>query len=397
MTLLKPFNSIHPRVEDIDSVVAPPYDVVTVAQAKAFAKDKPNNILHITKPEIDASEDIFQVAKQNLHRMLNDGVLIQDDEPSFYVYQIKTSTDVKTGLVGAASTQAYAANKIKRHEHTRPDKEQGRVQLLENVGAQISPILLSYRRNEVLQTLLATVTEQPSLYQVTHDSVLHSIWQVPADKIEDIEQALSAIPCLYIADGHHRSAAAARYAMTHPEQPWGQYFLSVLFPEDELTILGYHRLIRDLGGLSVDDFIAACRNNFDVEISEQAVIPTNKELKFGLFIQNQWYVLTPKNPLRSDDPIQQLAVSVLHQQLIEPILDIMDPRQDPRIDFVGGQSVANEIEQRVSQSEFVCAFTLPATTIEQIFEISDHNQVTPPKSTWFEPKLLDGFFGFLLK
>lgn len=407
MPLIRPFCGLRPTPGHADDVAAPPYDVLNSAEARQRAQGKPWSFLHISKPEIDLAEGVdvysdvvYQKGAENLQHMIRQGILQQDQSEHYYVYQLVMGKHTQVGLVAVANVSDYDSNRIRKHEYTRPDKEDDRVKNIDTLNAQTGPVFLTYRHSDEVDSIVAAVQQQaPEVDIVADDGVRHTLWVMQdAQKIHRVSEIFDAMPCLYIADGHHRSAAASRVAAKRQQGGNGaaDYFLSVIFPDNQMQILDYNRVITDLNGLSAEGFVAAVSESFAVTPSNSAVKPS-KTGEFGMYLANQWYRLTIKaEKIPQHDPVGALDVSLLANNLIEPILGISDPRRDKRIDFVGGIRGLAELERRVNSGEMAAAFSLYPTTIEQLMSVADANEVMPPKSTWFEPKLADGLVSHLL-
>jgi uncharacterized protein (DUF1015 family) len=393
-------------------VIAPPYDVLTTEEARARAAGRPWSFLHISKPEIDLapgtdpySPPVYAKAAENLARMLHAGVLVRDAAPAYYVYRIAAGEHVQTGVVVAASIAAYDANRIRRHEHTRPDKEDDRVRQIEALNAQTGPVLVAYPRAPELDALLGDAARgAPDCEARLDDGARHSIWPIrDAARIARVSALFEALPALYIADGHHRSAAASRVAAARRKarsRPAGadvsDWFLAVAFPHHELRILDYNRVVRDLAGMGLEDFLARLRDKFAVAPSAAAVRPA-RHGEFGLYAGGRWHRLTLRTDLAEvADPAQHLDVSLLTDHVLAPILGIGDLRTDRRIDFVGGGRGLAELERRVDSGEMAAAFSLYPTRLEDLMAVADADEVMPPKSTWFDPKLADGLVSHVL-
>lgn len=407
MSLIKPFRGLRPAPGRAEDVLAPPYDVLNSAEARLRAKDRPYSFLHISKPEIDLPEDIdpydpavYAKASENLQNMVLDGVLTRDAEPRYYIYRLKWRDHVQTGLVAVASVADYNTNKIRKHEYTRPVKEDDRVRQIKAVGAQTGPVMLAYGQAPEIDALLAEGSSGTPAFEVTvDDRITHSLWVVEdAGLIGKISDAVNAQPALYIADGHHRSAAASRVCAERGENPNSMacYFLSVIFPYHEMKILDYNRVVRDLNGLSEVAFLAKVGERFEIEeTGDQAVAP-GQHGEFGMYLPGRWFKLTLKQDFAATDPVGKLDVSLLAANLIEPVLGISDPRTDNRIDFVGGMRGVEELARRVDSGEMAVAFSLFATPMADLLAVADAGEVMPPKSTWFEPKLADGVVSHIL-
>jgi len=412
MPLIRPFPGLRPLPERAADVAAPPYDVLDSNEARERAAGKPWSFLHIAKPEIDLAPDIdiydprvYAKGRENFDRMLKEGILKQDAAPCYYLYRLVMGSHQQTGLVAAARVTDYDSNRIRKHEFTRPDKEDDRVRQVDALNAQTGPVFLTYKHHAVIDELVAKVTAGTPEMDITADTgVRHTIWVVrDAAQIDLITRTFDAMDCLYIADGHHRSAAASRVAAArkaananHTGDEAYNYFLSVIFPDNQMQILDYNRVIRDLNGLAPEAFVAAVQNAFTVEKVSGQCKP-GKIGEFGMYMKGQWYRLTIKpERIPQHDPVKRLDVSLLQDNLIQPVLGIADPRRDKRIDFVGGIRGLTELERRVNSGEMAVAFALHATSMAQLMAVADANEVMPPKSTWFEPKLADGLVSHLL-
>ncbi len=412
MSLIRPFAGLRPAPGRAADVAAPPYDVLNSAEARIRAEGRPYSFLHISKPEIDLPEgtdpfdaSVYAKGKENFDNMVNEGVLIQDEKPCYYLYRLIMGEHQQIGLVAGASVPDYDTNRIRKHEFTRPDKEDDRVRQVDTLNAQTGPVFLTYRHNATIDALVERVTASAPEVDITaDDGVQHAIWPVTDDAdIATITETFDAMDAIYIADGHHRSAAGSRVAAmrkaanpNHTGDESYNYFLSVIFPDDQMMILDYNRVITDLNGLSADELLQKVGENFTVTEESGAVKPAaNRE--FGMYLGGKWYRLTINDDLvPSNDPVGQLDVSLLANNLIDPILGISDPRRDKRIDFVGGIRGLGELERRVDSGEMAVAFSLFPTRMDQLMSVADANEVMPPKSTWFEPKLADGLVSHLL-
>lgn len=405
MVNIKPFKGVRPRRDLAHLVASPPYDVLSSEEARTMAEGNPYSFLHIGKPEIDLpsgidiySDAVYAKGKENFQRFLEAGILFQDKTECFYAYKQIWKEHVQVGLVAAASCQDYLDGIIKKHELTRPDKENDRTRHIETLNAQTGPVFLTYRRREAINALVARMMENEPEYDFsTDDGVTHIFWVVDSSEIIlNIKEEFASIDCLYVADGHHRSAAASRVKLkrqrenpAHTGKEEYNFFLAVIFPHDQTKILPYNRLVKDLNGLSLEAFFGRVDNFFSRRLTENAKPQKPKE--FCLFINGKWHQLEPKpGTYDPQDPIDSLDVSILQKNLLAPILGIEDPRTDKRIDFVGGIRGTAELERRVQNGEFAAAFSLYPTTIDQLFAVADSGKIMPPKSTWFEPKLKDG-------
>ncbi|MGC3964716.1 MAG: DUF1015 family protein [Rhodocyclaceae bacterium] len=411
MHLIQPFAGLRPAAGRAAEIVAPPYDVLSSDEARVRANGKPWSFLHISKPEIDLpagtdlySPEVYSKAAENLARMREAGVLVQDASPLYYAYRIIMGEHVQTGLVAAASVADYDKNRIRRHELTRPDKEDDRVRQVEALDAQTGPVLLAYPPVPDVDRILAQASQgEPIADAVADDGVRHTVWAITdAAAIAALTAAFDALPALYIADGHHRSAAASRVCAArraanpaHTGNESYNYFLSVIFPEHQLKILDYNRVVTDLNGLSEDAFLASLATAFTVEPSASPVKPA-RHGEFGMFLSGKWYRLAIKPGLVPQDPVARLDVSLLSDHLLTPILGIADLRRDKRIDFVGGIRGLPELEKRVNSGEMKVAFSMFPTTLADLMAVADADQIMPPKSTWFEPKLADGLLSHVI-
>ncbi len=412
MPLIRPFAGLRPAPGRAADVAAPPYDVLNSSEARARAAGRPWSFLHISKPEIDLPEgtdpydaSVYAKGKENFEHMISEGVLKQDTLPCYYLYRLIMGDHQQIGLVAAASVPDYDTNRIRKHEFTRPDKEDDRVRQVDTLNAQTGPVFLTYRHNAEIDALVKRVTAGEPEFDITaDDGVQHAIWPVCNETdINTITETFDTMPAIYIADGHHRSAAASRVAAmrkaanpAHSGDESYNYFLSVIFPDDQMMILDYNRVVTDLNGLSGEQLLQKVGENFSVSEEAAAVKPqTNQE--FGMYLGSKWYRLRIKlERVPADDPVGQLDVSLLADNLIDPILGISDPRRDKRIDFVGGIRGLQELERRVDSGEMAVAFSLYPTKMEQLMAVADADEVMPPKSTWFEPKLADGLVSHLL-
>jgi len=411
MTLIIPFPGLRPRAEQAGAVAAPPYDVLSTDEALAMASERPASFLHISRAEIDLppgtdpySDAVYAKARENLERLRRDGVLVQDPAPRYYAYRLDAGEHRQIGLVAAASVGAYREGRIRRHELTRPAKEQDRVRQIDALNAQTGPVFLIYRASDSIDQRLDKLTEAPPLLDVTaDDGVRHRLWAIDdPDAITAFGAGIDALERLYIADGHHRAAAAARVAEArHARDPDGasthsQHFLAVLFPHDQLRILAYNRVIKDLNGLDPETFLTRVATAYSVDPSTDPFTPDARG-EVALYLAGRWYRLQlDETRIPAADPIGRLDVSLLHDQIIAPLLQITDPRRDERIDFVGGVRGLDGLRARVDSGEMAAAFALPPTRMEDLLAVADADAMMPPKSTWFEPKLADGLISHLL-
>jgi uncharacterized protein (DUF1015 family) len=419
MALIVPFAGLRPRPEHAAEVAAPPYDVMSTAEARAMVQDRPASFLHISRAEVDLPEQTdpyadaaYARARENLQRLRTQGILHQDPSPRYYAYRLSLDGHQQTGLVAAASVDAYRAGRIRRHELTRPAKEQDRVRQISALAAQTGPVLLVYRaRTEIDRRIEASCQRPPEIDLQAPDGVRHQLWSIDDEvEIRSLSQGFEQLERLYIADGHHRAAAAARVAEARREHgpaastgaaaeagpESSDHFLAVIFPHDQLRILPYNRVVRDLAGLGVEAFLARVAETYEINPSAEPVAPSARG-ELGLYLAGRWYRLhLAAERIPAADPIGRLDVSLLHDQLIAPILGIHDPRRDERIDFVGGSRGLDGLGARVDSGEMAAAFSLPATRMEDLLAVADADALMPPKSTWFEPKLADGLVSHLL-
>lgn len=408
--LIKPFRGLRPAPGRAAEVAAPPYDVLSSAEARIRAEGKPWSFLHISKPEIDLPEGtdpyapaVYAKAAENLGRMIEAGVLARDDSPCYYAYRLTLGNHVQTGLVASASVACYENNRIKRHEFTRPDKEDDRVRQIEATNAQTGPVLLAYPTTAAADALIAEIAGGEPVADVVADdanhSVRHQVWIcADAERVDAITRCFDGMEALYIADGHHRSAAAARVAAARRQDEQvlsSDYFLAVIFPHHQMKILDYNRVVKDLNGLDPSALVTRLATAFTVAASATRVSPAGAG-EFGMYLAGQWFRLTIKPELIPADPVGRLDVSLLSDQVLGPLLGIADLRRDKRIDFVGGIRGLEELERRVDSGEMAAAFAMFPTPMNQLIAVADSGQVMPPKSTWFEPKLADGLVSHVL-
>ncbi|MDE3010542.1 MAG: DUF1015 domain-containing protein [Pseudomonadota bacterium] len=416
MELIRPFRGLRPRPDVVAQVAAPPYDVLSSAEARALVVGNPLSFLHLSKPEVDLPEgtaaeatEVYAQGRANLAAMLRAGVLVQDDSPCYYAYRLESPTHALTGLVAAASVAAYENGDIRRHEFTRKAKEDDRTRMIDTMGAQTGPVMLAWRTSDTLRACLASAcTGAPALDCQAVDGVRHRLWVIrDAQAVDAISRAAAGIPRLYIADGHHRAASAARVAQARrAAAPAGsavpssdalaEHFLAVIFAHDDMQVLDYNRLVADLQGQTRAGFLARLAELGTLQPEAQPVRPAASGT-FGIYLPDQWYRLTlPAASIPADDPIARLDVSLLADRVLGPLLGIQDPRTDARIDFVGGARGLGELAARVDSGEMAVAFALYPTRVEDVMAVSDQGDVMPPKSTWFEPKLADGMVSYLL-
>ena len=406
MAIIQPFKALRPQETLAASIASRPYDVLNSDEAREAVKDNPNSFLRITKAEVDLDQSIdihsaavYQKAKENLTGFIQNNVLIQEDKACFYIYELMMEGRCQTGLVCVSSVEDYKNNIIKKHEFTRPEKEQDRIDHMTTIQAQTGNVFLAYNNvSEIDQIINHWKKEKKPVYHFTaDDGIRHIIWVVnEAEVIQKISNLFhNKVPATYIADGHHRAASAAKVAAKLTKNEQAQYFLTTIFPASELAILDYNRVIKDINGLSENDFLLKIKEKFIVTESETAVKPSVLH-EFGLYLNNQWYLLKSKPGTFKEDPIGILDITILSENILDPLLNIKDQRTDTRIDFVGGIRGIGELEKRVNSGDMKLAFSLYPVTIQQLFDIADSGNVMPPKSTWFEPKLRDGLLTHLL-
>ncbi len=404
MTLIRPFRALRPAPGRTAEILAPPYDVLSSAEARARAQGKPFSFLHISKPEIDLDPAIdphdsavYAKAADNLKRMVAEGVMMRDAKPSYYVYRLSGHGRTQTGLACVASLADYATNRIRKHELTTPVKEDDRVHQIEAVNAQTGPVMMGYPAQPAIDAMLAQAAAgKPEIDVTADDGVRHRLWVI-ADgaSIDKLTRAFDALPAIYIGDGHHRSAAAARVAAARKGEGSHSYFLSVIFPEHEMTILDYNRVVKDLNGRSAEQLLAELAKRFTVTASSEPVRPQSSH-DFGMYLAGGWYRLNIRPDLVPKDPIGRLPITLLTRNVIEPLLGIKDVRTDKRIDFIGGARGLSGLEARVKSGEMAVAFALYPTQMADLMAVADAGGIMPPKSTWFEPKLADGMVNHVL-
>lgn len=406
MAVIRPFECVRPAEKVADRVAALPYDVYDSKEARAEVEREPLSFLKIDRAEtqfdesVDMySEHVYKKAHDMLMEAIDDGTFITDKDKAYYVYELTMDGRTQTGIVACASIDDYLNNVIKKHENTRADKELDRINHVDTCSAQTGPIFLAYRANAVISTEVAKAKQEKPVYSFTAvDGIRHQVWKISSkESVEAIENAFAGINQIYIADGHHRAASAVKVGLRRREANPGytgneefNYFLSVLFPDEELMIMPYNRVVKDLNGLSEEEFMAKIKDKFTVSESSTQVAPSKKG-EFGMYLGKKWYTLTAKEEILSSDPVDGLDVAVLQNNVLEPLLGIRDPKIDKRIDFVGGIRGLGELERRCDE-DCVLAFSMYATSIGELFAVADAGLLMPPKSTWFEPKLRSGLF-----
>ncbi|MDE3234581.1 MAG: DUF1015 domain-containing protein [Bacteroidota bacterium] len=409
MSVIKPFKALRPQPQFAKQVASRPYDVMNSAEAKVEAQGNPNSFLHITKSEIDLPEsvdihshEVYEKAKENLEAFVKRDILFRENKECYYIYQLIMNGRSQTGLVCVSSVDDYENDIIKKHEFTRPEKEQDRINHIKTSGAQTGNVFLAYRNHATVDTLIENwkTAKSPVYDFIAEDTIQHTIWIVnDSSTIEQISNLFDKeVPCTYIADGHHRAASAAkvRKALGDKATEGSNYFLTTLFPSNQLYIMDYNRVVKDLNGLTAEAFLQKLQDKFSVELKGTEAYRPQHPHEFGLFIEGAWYKLTAKEGTFTTDPIGVLDVTILQNNVLDEILAIKDQRTDKRIDFIGGMRGLGELEKRVNNGDMKVAFSLYPVTIDQLFDIADSGNVMPPKSTWFEPKLRDGLLTHLI-
>ena len=407
MAELQAFRGYRPTPELCPKVAALPYDVMSSAEAREMVKDDPYSFLHVDRAEIDLdpsvdiySPEVYKKAADNLKKMIDDGIYIHDENPCMYVYRLTMDGRSQTGLVACASIDEYINNKIKKHELTREDKEQDRIRHVDACNANTGPIFLTYRHKDEIDGIIAKVTAGTPVYDfVSEDGVGHTVWVIDSeDTIKKLQSEFAEIDSLYIADGHHRNASAVKVGLKRRGE--GEYdknaefnfYLAVAFPDDQLYIMDYNRVVKDLNGATESEFLEKISKDFDVSPADGTYKP-DKALNFGMYLGGKWYSVTAKSgSFNADDPVESLDVSILQNNLLAPVLGIGDPRTDERIAFVGGIRGLDELVRLVDSGKAAVAFAMYPTSVKQLMEIADAGKIMPPKSTWFEPKLRSGIF-----
>lgn len=391
---IRPFNAVRPAPDLAAKVAAVPYDVVDTVEAKALAADNPYSFLHVSRPEIDlpdgtgcSSPEAYAQARKALDRLRNDGVLVRDEEPKFYAYRQTMGSHSQTGIVATFDTKDYLAGVLKQHEKTRKDKEDDRTRHIETLSAHTGPAFLTYRDDKAIDAIVADACRREPLYDFTApDGIGHTVWEIASASsctADEITELFARIPVAYIADGHHRSAAASRYAQAHGFEGESRWFMAVIFPASQLKILAYNRLVKDLNGLSAYELMSRISENFE--------IGRRGSRNCRMYFDGKWTDLSWSLPA-SAGVVESLDVSYLQDRLLAPVLGIGDPRTDPRISFMGGIRGDAELAAKVDSGENAIAFAMEPVTVEEMMAIADAGAIMPPKSTWFEPKLRSGLF-----
>jgi uncharacterized protein (DUF1015 family) len=409
MAQIAPFKAVRPTTPMAPLVAAKPYDVLSSEEARKEVKENPYSFLHVTKSEIDLPPDVhvysrlvYDKARENLEHLLSKGVLIAEEKPCYYIYQLTMGKRKQTGLVCVSSVDDYNKDIIKKHEFTRPEKEKDRISHISITGSQTGNVFLAYKQDAEIDKLIDQWkgSHQPVYDFKADDMVDHKVWIVDdADIVNNITALFQTkISHTYIADGHHRAASAAkvRESLGKNAPVSASWFLTTLFPSNQLQIMDYNRLVKDLNRYTVEEFMSALMDDFMITLSSEPVAPSELH-EFGFYCKGQWYILTARPGTWTNDPIGVLDVSILSNNVLDKLLDIKDQRTDKRIDFVGGIRGLKELEKRVNSEEMAAAFSLFPVSIQQLFDIADSGNVMPPKSTWFEPKLRDGLLTHLIQ
>lgn len=406
MALIKPFECVRPNEKDAARVAALPYDVYNRQEAVCEVKREPLSFLKIDRAEtqFDDSTDtyapeVYAKAKELFEEALADNTFITDTDKTYYIYALTMDKRTQTGIVACASIDDYLNNVIKKHENTRADKEVDRITHVDTLSAQTGPIFLAYRADSAINDAVKKTKDNKALYDfISPDGIRHQVWKMTdITLVENVRKAFEGIDSVYIADGHHRAASAVKVGLKRRQENPGytgneefNYFLSVLFPDEELMILPYNRVVKDLNGYTQEEFLNKIKEKFDIAERDKQVSP-DKKGTFGMYLGGKWYKLTAHKDIMSDDPVDGLDVAVLQDNLLAPVLGIGDPKTDKRIDFVGGIRGLSELEKRCRE-DCVVAFSMYATSIAELFAVADAGKLMPPKSTWFEPKLRSGLF-----
>ena len=409
MAIIKPFKALRPQAQFAKQVASRPYDVLNSAEAKIEAEGNSKSFLHITKSEIDLNNSVdihstavYEQAKENLEAFIKRDILFKESKDCYYIYQLIMNGRSQTGLVCVSSVDDYENDIIKKHEFTRPEKEQDRINHIKTSGAQTGNVFLAYRNNDSIDALIEKwkTAKSPAYDFVADDQIQHTVWIVTDnDTVQKISSLFETeIPYTYIADGHHRAASAAkvRKALGDKATEASNYFLTTLFPSNQLYIMDYNRVVKDINGLDEKEFITSIQEKFEIKVIGKKAVQPKQLHQFGMYMNKTWYELTAKEGTFTNDPIGILDVTIIQENLFDPVLNIKDQRTDKRIDFIGGIRGLSELEKRVDSGDMKVAFSLYPVTIDQLFDIADSGNVMPPKSTWFEPKLRDGLLTHLI-
>lgn len=410
MATIRPFMAIRPAEAYAKDVAALPYDVMNSEEAREMVQGKPWSFLHVDKAEVDLPKDIdvyspavYAKAKENLENMIHNGILGQDLLPNLYLYRMTMNGRSQTGLVCCTSVDEYINGTIKKHELTRADKEADRIRHVDTLNANTGPIFLAYKENKDAKAIIDgwTAAVKPVYDFVAEDGIGHTVWVIDSDtEIDMLVESFKQVKNLYIADGHHRNASAVKVALKRREakpdytgEEEFNYYLSVLFAAEDLYIMDYNRVVKDLNGYNTEEFMQEIGKKFDIApYTGEGPYHPEALHTFGLYLDGKWFKMTAKEEIITDDPVLGLDVSILQKELLEPVLAIGDPRTDKRIDFVGGIRGLGELERRVDSGEMRLAFSMFPTSMEELMDVADEDMTMPPKSTWFEPKLRSGLF-----
>ena len=400
----KPFKGFRPLPDRTGDVVSPPYDVINTAEARELAQGKPDSFLYVVRPEIGLDEgvslyddSVYAAARSSLTRLMESGVLQQDTEAGYYFYQQIWGRHVQTGIVGAASVSDYDEGRIKKHEHTRQQKEDDRARHVDTTSANTGPVFLTYRAEESIDEVVREEIQDIPDIEVSQAGVLHRLWVIQdAEKVALLETAFSEVDSFYVADGHHRSASGSRVREArqgrnpnHTGEEDYNRFLAVVFPDSQLQILAYNRLVKDLNGLETTEFLNQLQDS-GLQVEKTSEKEPTESGSFGMYLAGEWYAVSVSPDSIPDDPVSSLDVALLQDQVLAPLLGLGDPRTDDRIAFAGGIRGTQYLEQQVDEGHHAVAFSMVPTRIDQLLDVADSGKVMPPKSTWFEPKLLSG-------
>ncbi len=410
MSVLVPFKAYRPLEDKVKEIASRPYDVLNAKEAREKCKDNPNSFYRVIKPELEFADDadhyapeVYKKGKENFDKLVDGGLMVQDETENYYAYQIIMNGHKQTGLVGCCAIDDYFNNVIKKHELTRPDKEEDRKNHVRYSKLNYEPVFFAYPHVNSIDELVEDVKQANPVYDITtSDDIQHTLWVIDdADKVAAIKDLFEAqVPSIYVADGHHRTAAGALVGEEFRKEAGGNkddggrynYFMAVLFPDNQLKIIDYNRVAKDLNGMDEATFVAKISEKFEVEETSGQYKPDALH-HFGMYLNNKWYKLVAKEGTYNDnDPVEVLDVTILSKQVLEPLLNIVDLRTDKRIDFVGGIRGLGELEKRVNSGEMEVAFALNPVSMQQLMDISDNDMIMPPKVTWFEPKLRSGLF-----
>ncbi|BBE31889.1 hypothetical protein OSSY52_20300 [Tepiditoga spiralis] len=406
MSIVRPFKGLRPTGEKVESFACPPYDVLEDSEVKEIVSKKPESFLKVTRAEVEFpegtdphSDEVYKRAGENLKNFEKEGIIFQDETPAYYLYRETWRGQSQTGLFATVSVDEYDKGLIKKHELTRQDKEDDRTRHITLLGAQSGPVFLTFKSKETIKNILSEMLEKyDKEYDLTDENeVRHELWVVNNEEdVKKIQESFSDIEKLYIADGHHRAAAASRTQKLMKEKNSNHvgneeynYFLAAIFPHDELRVLDYNRVVKDLNGLSKDEFIEKISENFEITETKETPYSPKELHTYGMYLDKKWYILKPKT-VDESDPVKALDVYILQNYLLDPILGIKNPRKDSRIHFLGGIRGIGVLEEWVDNKDWKVAFSMHPTPLEQLIDVADADKVMPPKSTWFEPKLRSG-------